>query len=109
MKAYLMSMVLFVAVFLFPVVSMSAHVEGQETNVVVMVCLIHKDAPHRIHVRATSVNVTQNPIPMVSTRDTCAQALHELITSGFEIKESSLENLQFVFVLMRQDRSKQKH
>ena len=108
MKMYLMSMVLVVAVSLFPSVSMGGHDEGEETNVVVMVCVVDQDKPHRIHVRSVSVNTTQNPIPMISTKTSCAQALHELMTAGFEITKSDLENY-FVFVLTRIDQSKQKH
>ncbi|MDH3609554.1 MAG: hypothetical protein OEQ24_09985 [Gammaproteobacteria bacterium] len=108
MKMNLMSMVLVVTASIFPAVSMSGHNEGEETNVVVLVCVIDQDKPHRIHVRSISVNTTQNPIPMVSTKTTCAQALHELMTAGFEITKSDLENY-FVFVLTRIDQSRQKH
>ncbi len=108
MKTILMSMVLAVAASLYPVVSMGGHVEGEEHNVVILHCAIDVDRkPHKIYVLASNINATQNPIPMVSENTPCAQALHELLTAGFEITESNLETL--VFVLTRIDQSKHKH
>lgn len=109
MKIYLISIALAVTAVSYPLVSMGGHIEGMETNVVMIACLIEEDAPYRIDVVASSVNMTKNPIPIVSRKNSCAQALHELMTSGFEITESSLEELTFVFVLTRQDQSKEKH
>ncbi len=94
---------------LYPAVSIGGHIEGNETNVAIVACLINKAAPHRIDVVASSVNATINPIPNISRHHSCSQTLHELLTSGFQITESNLENLIFVFVLTRLDPSEQKH
>ena len=93
----------------FPATSMGAHVEGKETNVVMMACQINRDAPYRIDVVSSSVNATLNPIPTISRNHSCSQTLHELLTSGFQITEANLENLIFVFVLTRVDSSTQEH
>lgn len=108
MKTYLTIMVLAVAICLWPVASIGGHTEGQETNVVVLVCMVDEHPPHRIHVRSLSLNTTSNPMPTISTKTSCAQALHELLTAGFEITESEMEHY-FVFVLTRIDQSRQKH
>lgn len=108
MKTYLTIMVLAVAICLWPVASIGGHVEGQETNVVVLVCVIDDHPPHRIHVRSLSINATQKPMPTISTKTSCAQALHELMTAGFEIAKSDMEHY-FVFVLTRIDESVHKH
>jgi hypothetical protein len=93
----------------YPVVTLGTHFKGQETNVAMLACLVNSDAPHRIDVVAWSVNATATPLPNISRGHSCAQTLHELMTSGFMIAESSLENLIFVFVLTRSDPSEQKH
>ena len=109
MSTRLTHILLVTIVGLCPSVTMAKHVEGQETNVVVLACFIDSEAPYRIDVVSSSVNTTSNPIPNITRHHSCAQTLHELMTSGFEIIESSLENLTFVFVLTRQDESKGKH
>lgn len=93
----------------FPATSMADHFKGEETNVVMVACLINKGAPHRIDVVSSSVNATSAPIPTISRRHSCSQTLHELLTSGFQISQANLENLIFVFVLTRVDPSTQKH
>lgn len=105
MKSSLTLIFLAVLLLFWPVASMGGHTQGEETNVVVLVCAIDKDPPHRIHVRALSINRTSAHVPTISTKTTCAQALHELMTAGFEIAESDLEN-GLVFVLTRIDHGK---
>ena len=95
------------AICLWPVAGVSGHVEGKETNVAILVCAIDRDPPYRIHVRSWSMNATRAQMPLVSTKTSCAQALHELMTAGFEIVESDLEYL--LFVLTRIDPSTQTH
>ena len=109
MKTYLTVLFLAVAVMLYPIASLGGHAEGEETNVVVMACLIDTEPPYRIDVVSWSVNMTRNPIPIITRKHSCSQTLHELMTSGFEIVESNLENLTFVFVLTRRDQSTEKH
>ena len=92
-----------------PSVCLGEHFKGEETNVAMVACLVNAEAPHRIDVVASSVNTTRNPIPIISRGHSCSQTLHELMTSGFQISETSLENLIFVFVLTRVDPSDQKH
>ena len=108
MKTYLMIITLAVGISLWPATIMGGHFEGKETNVVVLVCVIDDHPPHRIHVRSLSINATQKPMPTISTKTSCAQALHELMTAGFEIAESDMR-LYFVFVLTRIDQSPHKH
>lgn len=108
MKTYLMIIAVAVGISLWPVVSMGGHTEGEETNVVVLVCVVDENPPYRIHVRSLSINATGKPTPTISTKTSCAQALHELMTAGFKIAESNLENY-FVFVLTRIDQRTHKH
>ena len=91
------------AVAFWPAVSIADHTEGKQTNVVILVCAIDDHAPYRIHLRSLSMNTTQAKMPIVSTKTSCAQALHEFLTEGFEIVDSDLENY-FKFVLTRVDK-----
>ncbi len=109
MTRYLMSIFLVLAVMLYPAASIGRHVESDETNVVILACGISIDPPYRIDVVSSSVNMTTKPIPIVTRKHSCSQTLHELMTAGFEIVESNLEDLTFVFVLTRQDQSTEKH
>ena len=93
----------------FPATSMGVHIEGEETIVAMVACQIKAQAPYRIEVVSSSVNATINPIPTISRGHSCSQTLHELLTSEFQISETSLENVIFVFVLTRVDHSTQKH
>jgi hypothetical protein len=84
-------------------VAYGEHVEGEEINVAMIACLVNAEAPNRMDVVASSVNLTQHHIPSISRGHSCAQNLHQLMTAGFEIKNASLENLVFVFLLTRKD------
>jgi hypothetical protein len=98
-----LTVVISMAIAFWPAVSIADHVEGKQTNVVILVCVIDDHAPYRIHVRSLSMNTTQAKMPVVSTKTSCAQALHEFLTEGFEIVDSNLENY-FKFVLTRVDK-----
>ena len=98
-----LAFVLLVMISLWPVASVADELLGRETNVVIMVCVIDDHAPYRIHVRSLSMNTTQAQMPTISTKTSCAQALHEFLTDGFEIIDSDLENY-FKFVLTRGDK-----
>lgn len=88
---------------LWPAVGSAEQLLGKQTNVVILVCVIDDHSPYRIHVRSLSMNTTQAEMPLISTKTSCAQALHELLTEGFEIVDSDLENY-FKFVLTRVDK-----
>jgi hypothetical protein len=88
--------------------SVADELEGRQTNVVIMVCVIDERPPHRIHVRSLSLNTTQAQMPLISTKTSCAQALHQLLTAGFEIIDSDLRRY-FKFVLTRVDRCRKKN
>jgi hypothetical protein len=90
-------------VALWSAAGFSEGLQGRETNVVIMVCVIDDHAPYRIHVRSLSMNTTQAQMPTISTKTSCAQALHQFLTDGFEIIDSNLENY-FKFVLIRDDK-----
>ena len=103
----------------------AGHFEGEETNVVIIECYVpmkrvqktfkgqkyqtyEPEKPAEIRVRAISFNATTAPIPTVTTNNTCAQALHEYLTAGFElVRDVSLG--EHVYMLTRRDKSKSAH
>ncbi len=108
MKTQLMIMALAIAASLYPVLGMGGHVPGQEMNVVVLDCEISRDnKPYEIYVYAVSSNTTSNPMPAITEGKSCGQALHELLTAGFEIADSNLETYRFV--LIRADQATHSH
>ncbi len=107
MNTQLMIMALAIAVSLYPVLGMGGHVPGQEMNVVVLDCEISSDKPYKIYVYAVSSNTTSNPMPTITEGKPCGQALHELLTAGFEIADSNLETYRFV--LIRADQATHGH
>lgn len=97
----------------------AAHADGTEINVVIMECYVPTNRvektfkgetyittettkPPSIRVKALSFNATAAAIPTVSANNTCAQALHEYLTAGFElVRDMSLG--QYVYMLTRKD------
>lgn len=101
--AIALTAVITMVVAFWPGVSIADQLEGKQTNVVILVCVIDDHSPYRIHVRSLSMNTTRAQMPIISTKSSCAQALHEFLTDGFEIVDSNLEHY-FKFVLTRVDK-----
>ncbi len=79
------------------------HVEDEETNVVMFVCVIDTSKkPLGLYVEAISSNTTKHALPLIRTGEPCAQALHEFLTAGFEIVNSLTATNHFV--LIRKDK-----
>jgi hypothetical protein len=103
----------------------AGHAEGTEVNVVVIECYVpvkqvektfkgekyittEPTKPPSVRVKALSFNATSAPIPTVSSNNSCAQALHEYLTAGFDlVRDVSLG--QYVYMLTREDVSTSTH
>lgn len=103
----------------------AGHVEGIERNVVIIECYVpmrqvektlkgekytttEPTKPPSIRVKALSFNATSAPIPTVSANNSCAQALHEYLTAGFDlVRGVSLG--RHVYMLTREDASTASH
>ena len=103
----------------------AGHAEGIEINVVVIECYVpvkqvektfkgekytttEPSKPPTVRVKALSFNATSAPIPTVSSNNSCAQALHEYLTAGFDlVRDVSLG--RFVYMLTREDASTSAH
>lgn len=105
--------------------ALAGHLEGIEKNVVIIECYVpthrvektFKDErytvrepvkPPTIRVKALSFNATSAPIPTVSSNNSCAQALHEYLTAGFDlVRGVSLG--PYVYLLTREDDTTSTH
>ena len=97
----------------------AGHVEGSEVNVSIIECYVPMERvqktfkgqtytvnepkrPPDIRVRAISANVTPIKTPTVTSNNSCAQALHEYLSAGYElVRDVSLG--AHVYMLTRQD------
>lgn len=82
--------------------------KGSEANVVMLYCALdNSKQPASITVEAVSINATRHPLPNVRPGASCAQALHEYLTAGFEIVNRDTATTQFV--LVREDKAIVQH
>ncbi|WP_126455734.1 hypothetical protein [Sulfuriflexus mobilis] len=82
--------------------------KGKEASVVIIYCVLDTtEKPVRIEVEAVSVNVTRQKLPHISVGESCAQALHEFLTAGFDIVNH--DTATNYFVLTREDEALSSH
>ena len=94
-------------IFLAGAPAIGGHVEGRETNVVLLDCESEKEnIPPHIKVKAYSKNTSSAHVPAISQNKSCAQILHELLTHGFTLQQYE-NGGQWDFMLIRFDESKQ--
>ena len=96
---FLRSLSVGVALLVLCTGSLAGHVEGEESNVVMITCVIDTDRkPLNLYVEAISANTTTRSVPLIRVGEPCAQALHEFLTAGFEIVNALTATDHFVLV-----------
>lgn len=108
-----------VLLLLVPATTIGGHVMGAEVNVVILECHVptvevekafrgrqwierEPKQPPEVRLRAISWNATKAVVPMVTSNNSCAQALHEYLTAGFEL-ERDVNLGRYIFLLTRKD------